>query len=81
MHYQTSPNTIFMKSIILIAFLAIAATGCTSPEQSTGSDTSTTPTISNDTAVSTTPMTTDTVLTTPVDTTGSQPMMDTTTVR
>jgi hypothetical protein len=76
-------KVIFMKSIVFISFLAIAALGCHSPEKSTGSDMSTSPTMSSDSSTRSTPSTTtDTVATTPVDTTGTKPMRsDTTTTK
>jgi len=58
-----------MKSILFIAFLAIATIGCDTPQESTGSDT-TTPTA--DTAT-TQPSGMDTSATMPVDTTTSTP--------
>lgn len=65
-----------MKSILFIAFLAIATVGCDTPENTTGSDTSAPP--ASDTTM-TTP--TDTTTTTPMDTTSmpSQPTDTTTT--
>ena len=59
-----------MKSILFIAFLAIATIGCDTPEKSTGSDT-TSPSMSD--TVATQPMGTDTTATMPVDTTTSTP--------
>lgn len=56
-----------MKSILFIAFLALATIGCDTPENSTGSDTTNT-----DTAV-TQPMGADTTATVPVDTTSTTP--------
>ena len=58
-----------MKSILFIAFLALATIGCDTPENSTGSDTTNT-----DTAV-TQPsgMGADTSATVPVDTTSTTP--------
>lgn len=56
-----------MKSILFIAFLAIAAVGCDTPENTTGSDTSAPP------------MSSDSTMTTPSDTTTTTPM-DTTTM-
>ena len=58
-----------MKSILFIAFLALATIGCDTPQESTGSDTTNT-----DTAV-TQPsgMPADTSATVPVDTTTSTP--------
>lgn len=57
-----------MKSILFIAFLAIAAVGCDTPEKSTGSDTTTT----GDT-MTTQPMPADTTASMPVDTTTTMP--------
>ena len=58
-----------MKSILFIAFLAIATIGCDTPENSTGSDT-TSPPMSSDTAISQPSGTgSDTAATMPVDTT------------
>lgn len=67
-----------MKSIVFIAFLALAAAGCHSPEKTTGSDMSSPPAMSSDSSSMSTPSTTaptstDTVATTPVDTTGTKP--------
>jgi hypothetical protein len=61
-----SLKVILMKSILFIAFLAIAAIGCDTPENTTGSDTSAPPTTTDSTM--TTPSTTDTVTTMPADT-------------
>lgn len=65
-------KAILMKSILFIAFLALATIGCDTPEKSTGSDTA--PLITNDTAV-TAPsgMDTDTSTITPTDTTTQSP--------
>lgn len=57
-----------MKSILFIAFLAIATIGCDTPAESTGSDTTTPP--MSDTVVT---QPTDTAMQTPVDTTTSTP--------
>jgi hypothetical protein len=57
-----------MKSILFIAFLALATIGCDTPEKSTGSDTTAPP--MSDTA---TQLPTDTAATMPVDTTTSTP--------
>ena len=68
-----------MKSILFIAFLAIATIGCDTPESSTGTDTSSPP--MSDTATtqpSGTGMDTATT-TTPTDTTSSMPSDTTTT--
>ncbi len=67
---------LWMKSILLGLFLAIAAIGCDTPENSTGTDVdlSAPPPSTTDTMM-TSPITTDTVITTPVDTTGSMPSM------
>jgi hypothetical protein len=60
-----------MKSILFIAFLALATVGCDTPEKSTGSDT-TSPT--SDTATQQpSGMGSDTAATMPVDTTTSMP--------
>jgi hypothetical protein len=73
-------KVILMKSILFIAFLAIATIGCDTPENSTGSDTSSPP-MTSDTTTTTNPST-DTSTTTPVDTTTSTPNpSDTSTTR
>jgi PBP1b-binding outer membrane lipoprotein LpoB len=58
-----------MKSILFIAFLALATIGCDTPEKSTGSDTTAPP--MSDTAAQ--QMGTDTAASMPVDTTTSMP--------
>ena len=58
-----------MKSILFIAFLALATIGCDTPEKSTGSDTTAPP--MSDTA--TQQMGHDTAASMPVDTTTSMP--------
>jgi hypothetical protein len=58
-----------MKSILFIAFLALATIGCDTPEKSTGSDTTSPP--MSDTAAQ--QMGTDTAASMPVDTTTSMP--------
>ena len=68
-----------MKSILFIAFLAIATIGCDTPENSTGSDTSSPP-MTSDTATSQpSGMGSDTSATTPTDTTTTMPSDTTTT--
>ena len=68
-----------MKSILFIAFLAIATIGCDTPESSTGSDPSSPP-MTSDTAT-TQPSGTgdDTSTMTPTDTTTTMPSDTTTT--
>ena len=61
-----------MKSILFIAFLAIATIGCDTPEKSTGSDT-TTPPMSDTATTQPSSMGSDTAATMPVDTTTSTP--------
>lgn len=61
-----------MKSILFIAFLAIATIGCDTPENSTGSDT-TSPPMSDTATTQPSGMGTDTAATMPVDTTTSTP--------
>lgn len=64
-----------MKSILFIAFLAIATIGCDTPAESTGSDTTT-----GDTAVSQpSGMGSDTASSVPMDTTTTTPSDTTTT--
>ena len=58
-----------MKSILFIAFLAIAAISCDTPESTTGSDISQPPPMSDSSMISSE----DTVTTTPVDTTSTIP--------
>jgi PBP1b-binding outer membrane lipoprotein LpoB len=60
-----------MKSILFIAFLALATIGCDTPEKSTGSDTTAPP--MSDTAATQPGMASDTAATMPVDTTTSTP--------
>ncbi|HTF27585.1 MAG TPA: hypothetical protein VK625_02005 [Flavitalea sp.] len=70
-----------MKSILFIAFLAIATIGCDTPESTTGTESAppmSDSTSTTDSASMSTP--TDTVTTTPVDTTSTLPV-DTSTTR
>lgn len=67
-------KVILMKSILFIAFLALATIGCDTPEKSTGSDTSTPPMSSDTATTQPSGMSSDTSTTTmPVDTTTSTP--------
>ena len=61
-----------MKSILFIAFLAIATIGCDTPESSTGTDTSSPP-MSDTITTQPSGVETDTSATMPVDTTTSTP--------
>jgi hypothetical protein len=61
-----------MKSILFIAFLAIATIGCDTPESSTGSDT-TSPPMSDTATTQPSGVGSDTAATMPVDTTTSTP--------
>ncbi len=61
-----------MKSILFIAFLALATIGCDTPEKSTGSDT-TSPSMSDTATTQPSGMGSDTAATMPVDTTTSTP--------
>lgn len=72
-YYIHNSKVFLMKSILFIAFLAIATIGCDTPESSTGSDTTSPP--MSDTTTTTQPsgVETDTSATMPVDTTTSTP--------
>jgi PBP1b-binding outer membrane lipoprotein LpoB len=61
-----------MKSILFIAFLALATIGCDTPEKSTGSDT-TAPPMSDTATQQPSGVGSDTAATMPVDTTTSTP--------
>ena len=61
-----------MKSILFIAFLALATIGCDTPEKSTGSDT-TSPPMSDTATQQPSGMGSDTSASMPVDTTTSMP--------
>ena len=72
-HINIHNSKVFlMKSILFIAFLAIATIGCDTPESSTGTDTSSPP-MSDTITTQPSGVETDTSATMPVDTTTSTP--------